>query len=280
MPGPTTVQLSFPEFSGITRQLVLWNVGAVFALALIGVFNHDLYAWIVLHLAVIPKALLSGELWQPLTYSFIHPMSDGILGIALEILSLWYLVGFLQSMHGSGWVTWLYAASVVGAALTAALTYYVGQLAGLDPPNVLINGATGGLIGLMSAIGLLHGEAQFQLIPFPISIKAKYLAMIYIVVAVAFTFTSLRMFAFSQLGGALAALLYVRYGSRRGVGFELSEGMYGLRNRFYRWKRRKAAKNFEVYMQKQGRTVKFDGQGRKIDDDRTGRDRDDRSRWN
>jgi hypothetical protein len=62
---------------------------------------------------------------------------------------------------------------------------------------------------------------------------------------------------------------------RRGFGFVLSERFYGLRNGYYRWKRRRAAKKFEVYMRSQGRTVRFDGQGRQIDDKN-----DDKSRWN
>ncbi len=54
-----------------------------------------------------------------------------------------------------------------------------------------------------------------------------------------------------------------------------SEAFYGLRNRYYRWKRRRAARKFEVYMRKQGRTVRFDGNGRQIDEDQ-----DDKKRWN
>jgi hypothetical protein len=38
---------------------------------------------------------------------------------------------------------------------------------------------------------------------------------------------------------------------------------------------RRAARKFEVYMRKQGRTVHFDGRGKQIDDDR-----DDKKRWN
>ena len=57
--------------------------------------------------------------------------------------------------------------------------------------------------------------------------------------------------------------------------FGLSERLYALRNRYYRWKRRRAARKFEVYMRSQGRTVRFDGNGRQIDDDAN-----DKSRWN
>ena len=84
-----------------------------------------------------------------------------------------------------------------------------------------------------------------------------------------------RMYAFAQLGGALAGAGVARMAPRRGVNFMLSESWYGLRNRYYRWKRRRAARKFEVYMRSQGRTVKFDGQGRQIDDDSN-----DKKRWN
>jgi hypothetical protein len=83
------------------------------------------------------------------------------------------------------------------------------------------------------------------------------------------------MYAFAQLGGAAAGLLWIRLAPRRGVSFAFSESVYGLRNRYYRWKRRRAAKKFEVYMKSQGRTVRFDGQGRQLDDDP-----DDKKRWN
>ena len=54
---------------------------------------------------------------------------------------------------------------------------------------------------------------------------------------------------------------------RRGYAFSLSlsERFYGLRNEFYRAKRRRAAKKFEVYMRKQNRDVHFDKNGRYVE---------------
>jgi len=88
-------------------------------------------------------------------------------------------------------------------------------------------------------------------------------------------FGPLGMYAFAQLGGALAGLLYIRLAPRRGVSFVFSERWYALRNRYYRWKRRRAARKFEVYMRRQGRTVRYDGSGKQIDDDPG-----DKKRWN
>jgi hypothetical protein len=124
------------------------------------------------------------------------------------------------------------------------------------------------------AIGLLYGDVQFQLL-FVIGIKARYMAIIYALVAIAMMFGSMRMYAFAQIGGALAGFAFIRMAPRRGVSFVLSERWYGLRNGYYRWKRRRAAKKFEVYMRSQGRTVKFDGSGKQIDEDQ-----DDKKRWN
>src|SRR5579863_4390792 len=110
---------------------------------------------------------------------------------------------------------------------------------------------------------------------FVIGIKARYLAIIYGLVAIAMLFGQERQYAFAQLGGALAGFLFVRSASRRGFSFAFSERWYGMRNRYYRWKRRWAAKKFEVYMRRQGRPVRFDGQGRIIHEDD-----EDSSRWN
>jgi hypothetical protein len=115
---------------------------------------------------------------------------------------------------------------------------------------------------------------QFLLF-FTIGIKARYMAAIYALISIAMLFGEQRMYAFAQLGGALGGLLYIRLAPRRGVGFVFSENWYGLRNRYYRWKRRRAARKFEVYMRSQGRTVRFDGQGRPLEDDP-----DDKKRWN
>ena len=153
------------------------------------------------------------------------------------------------------------------------------RLSGTDArqPLVAITGCMGGIFGLLTAIGLLHGDVQFQMF-FVIGIKAKYLVIIYALIAVAQTFGEQRIYAFAQLGGALAAFLYVRMAPRRGFGFEISESWYGLRNKYYRWKRKRAASKFQVYMKKQGRTVRFDGQGRPLDEDDV--KHDDRKRWN
>ena len=266
--------LAFPDFKGATRRLILINLATYFALLLVALARLTMEDQIRGVLGFDPAFFVHGRVWQPLTYSFVH---IGILGTLLELLSLWFLAGFLEGFHDANWVTSLYALSVLGTAAAALALYAIGAalapslLTGVQP----LYGCFGGIFGLLAAIGLLYGDMQFLLFPLPIGIKARYLVVIYLLIAVAMLFSSERMYAFAQLGGALAGALYVRMAPRRGMSFMFSESWYGLRNRYYRWKRRRAARRFEVYMRSQGRTVRFDGQGRIIDEDSN-----DKKRWN
>ena len=261
---------AFPNFSGATRQLVLINLCTYFALLVAGLTSSANGSFLANLFAFEPTGFLHGLLWQPLTYSFIH---FGITGTLFELLSLWFLAGFLENFHTANWVWWLYGVSVVGTAAAALVIYLLSGMLHFALPPIPIYGCFGGVFGMLAAIGLLYGDTEF-LMMFVIGIKARYMAIIYGLVAIAMLFSSQRMYAFAQLGGAIAGLLFVRSAPRKGMSFAMSESWYGLRNGYYRWKRRRAAKKFEVYMQKHGRTVRFDGQGRVIHDE------DDRSRWN
>jgi membrane associated rhomboid family serine protease len=264
--------LAFPEFRGATRRLILWNLAAYFALALAQLVAPFAASRLALAFSFAPDAFLHGALWQPITYSFVHV---GLLGTLLELLSLWFLAGFLENYHKSAWVISLYAVSVLGTAAAAVILYVCSQAMGFGAVAMPLYGCFGGIFGLLVAIGALYGDMEFVLFPLPMSIKARYLVAVYALVTVAMLFGQQRMYAFAQLGGALAGLFFVRLAPRRGVGFTLSEKWYAARNRYYRWKRRRAARKFEVYMRSQGRTVRFDGNGHPIEDDPN-----DKKRWN
>jgi hypothetical protein len=112
------------------------------------------------------------------------------------------------------------------------------------------------------------GDLEFMLFPLPINIKAKYLVGIYILIDIAILLKGGDVFgALLHLSAGFAGYLYLRYAPRRGLGFGFSEQIFAMRNAYYRSKRRRAARKFEVYMGKQGRKVQFDKEGRYIDPD-------------
>lgn len=243
MPRLSSGVLGFPEFRGFTRRLVLWNLGAYFLLLILGVASRQLALEVQLTLGLVPQAVLQrGVIWQLITYCFIHA---GILNTAFELMSLWFLGSFLEMNHGGRWLAEIFFVSVVGSGLAA-----VALALAMPGSGALLYGCWGGIFGLLIAFGVLYANMDFMMFPLPISIKAKYLVAVYILIALAMLFSGERFFAFAQLGGGLAGYLYIRFAPRKGFAFASSESLFGLRNRYYRWKRRRAAKKFEVYMRR------------------------------
>ncbi len=258
MPRAGSTQFALPDFHGATRRLVLANLFAYFALALVGLALPSASVGLFRGLAFDPYAFLHGAFWQPFTYSLVH---FGLLGTLFELLSLWFLAGFLENFHAASWVTSLYVVSVLGTAVAATVLYACSGPLGFSLAEV----RSGRLLGRhLRPAGGYRRTLRRHGVPALLRHRhqSPYLVAIYALVSIAMLFGEQRMYAFAQLGGALAGLLYVRLAPRRGASFAFSEKWYGLRNRYYRWKRRRASRKFEVYMRSQGRTVHFDGYGR------------------
>ncbi len=254
--------LNLPPFAGVTRRLILLNVGVFFAIAILSWVSRPVVEAVVSHLILVPKALLRGEIWQLGTYSVI---GQGILGVLFSMLTLWFTGSLLESSYGGRWVAELYGVSVIGGALVAAAVSFT-RIFGLHPASAAY-GPWAGIFGLLIAIAMLFGDQEF-LLWFVLRLKAKYMVAIYILIAVAILLKQADSFnALLQLSGAFCGFLYVRFAPRRGLAFGFTEQMFGMRNDYYRWKRRRAARKFEVYMRKQNREVHFDQDGRYVDPD-------------
>jgi membrane associated rhomboid family serine protease len=265
--------MAFPEFRGFTRKLILWNLGIFFFLLVLGLFARGTVVAIVSYTALVPALVAHGYIWQLVTYSFLH---TGVLNTALELLSLWFLGSLLEDIHGSRWMAELYFVSVIGAGVAAvALSFALAPSIGLV--GIGLTGCFGGIFGLLIAFGVLHGDMQFMLFPLPIQIKAKYLVTVYLLIAFASFFLSDKIYALAQLGGALCGFIYIKAAPRKGFFSGASEQYFGIRNSYYKWKRRRAARKFQVYMRKQNREVHFDHEGRYIDPDKNKNPND--KRW-
>jgi membrane associated rhomboid family serine protease len=261
--------LNFGDFRGFTRDLVLWNLGAYFLLVLLHLASMQGYGMVFGFLALTPALFLHGFIWQIVTYPFIH---QGILNTAFELLSLWFLGSFLEANHGTRWLVEMFAVSVVGAGISGILLAEA-----LGATMIPLIGCWGGIFGLLIAFGVLYAEMEFMMFPLPMMIKAKYLVAVYMLITIAFLFSGEKVIAFSQLGGALFGYLYIKFAPRRGFSAAGRAQYFDWRNQYYRWKRKRAAKKFQVYMKKQNRDVHFDDDGKYIDPDKNGNDR---SKWN
>jgi membrane associated rhomboid family serine protease len=263
--------LSLPPFT----PAVIWLVGintAVYLLWLVlGVFRLPVDDFLLDYLALTPVQVVShGWLWQLVTYSFLHHEFWHWFG---NMLGLWMFGAAIESAWGSRRFVELYTIGFVGAALTTVVLSYSHLLGNPARPTI---GASGGVFAVLIAFGMMFGDSEIMMFPFPFLIKAKYFVGILIVVTLAFALSGGGNVAYvAHLGGLFFGWLYVRRGPKAAmvnVGF--AERYYGLRNAYYRWKRRRAAKKFEVYMRKEhDRDVHFDEHGNYIppeDDARKG----------
>ncbi len=262
MPRSGPISLSLPSFSGATRKLILANVAVFFAILILGWLAPQIASVLLSHLLLEPRAVAHGEIWQLVTYSFIE---TNIIPILLGMITLWFTGAILEPSFGPRWLAELYFTSVIGGAILATAISFT-HILGLRP-DVAAAGAWSGIFGLLVAIAMIFGDQEF-LLWFLVRIKAKYMVAIYILIDLAILLKQADSFgALLHLSGALCGFLYVKFAPRRGFAFGVSESYFGLRNNYYRWRRRRAARKFEVYMRKQNREVHFDKDGRYVDPD-------------
>jgi membrane associated rhomboid family serine protease len=249
------MSLSFPPFTRAVKQLLIAN-GAIFLLFWV-LRAFDLTAaigdWAYSHLGLAGYAVVHGEIWQLITYSFLH---YGILHLLFNMLALWMFGAQLEQDWGYSLFLQFYFFCVVGAALVTVAVSFTGVL-GVSPLTLTV-GASGGIYGLLLAFGMLHGNSEVMLFPLPFLIKAKYFVIGIIFLALYGALSSAHgggqsIAYMAHMGGLLFGYVWLKFVPRRGFAYAASERAFGVRNSYYRWKRKRAARKFEVYMRKHDR---------------------------
>jgi membrane associated rhomboid family serine protease len=253
-----TLSLSFPPFTPWVKRIII-ACAAVYLLAtLLGLLSVPLYNDLIKYFSLVPGLVVRrGMLWQLVTYSLLHA---GLWHLLMNMLTLWMFGAQEEVDWGSRKFLEFYLFCVVGAALVTVAVAYMHV--GMDPGTATL-GASGGVYGVLVAFGMLYGDREIFLFPFPFSMKAKYLVGIIVFLVVISTLQPSQggVANFAHLGGLFFGFVYVKFLPKRGLMFGTSEKYFSLRNSYYRWKRRRAARKFEVYMRDQNRTVTFDEHG-------------------
>jgi len=278
------VTLSLPPFTRAVAWLVGINVAAYFAFAVLRLApaTAGLAQRLLEFGALVPYHVAHGWIWQLVSYAFIHL---DLLAVIFNMLMLWMFGSQLEQSWGVRRFLALYFTSLIGAALVTVTAAY-GNALGLSPLFPAL-GASGAIYGVLIAFSIVFAEMEIMMFPLPFMLKAKYFAWILIVVTLAL---SLRQGAgmeyIPQLGGLLFGYLYLKFvhahiPARRSAtpyrgrglsdrGFDVRPKqsiVQGWREKYYRWRRRRAARKFEVYMRKHDRKIFFDEHGNYIDPD-------------
>jgi membrane associated rhomboid family serine protease len=231
-PYRTTLDFGFGfGMTPVVKKLIFLNAGVfVFQVLMQAAGYASLLRWLML----TPYAVVhSFAVWQLGTYLFLH---GGFFHILFNMLALWMFGCELERTWGPRRFLFYYLLTGVGAGLTIVL---VG-------PNSLVAtlGASGAIYGVLLAFGLLFPDRPiFLWFVFPI--PAKYFVMI------------MGGFAFlASLSGGGGGISHVAHLGGLVVGFFYLRGRpyyFDFRNRYYRWRRHRLQRRFQVYMSKRDR---------------------------
>ena len=283
----STISLGFPPFTFAVKWLIIANTVVYLFMLLLGAVSPGLATTLTGLTALVPYNVAHGWIWQLVTYSFQHA---GLFHILFNMLTLWMFGAQLEMGWKHRRFLEFYFYCVIAAALTTVSVAYLGTIGtfgflGISPETMTV-GASGGIYGVMMAFALLYGNQEFMMFPLPVSIKAKYLVAILILISLVGALQGMgtghrgeSVAYFAHLGGALFGWVYIRFLPRRGILLASSEGSFGIRNRYQKWKRRRMAKKFEVYMSKHDRRLDFDEDGNYRPPDEEKKDGETRPPW-
>ena len=258
--GPITVAL--PPFRGVTRRILLTAVVVFLGMLVLALVSREMAGLLTGFLSLQPSMAYKLP-WELVTYPFV---AVSLVGLLFSALSVWFFGAALEDELGGRWMGEFFVATTVGGALVAMLlTLTIGRRFLSFSPLQLTSGLWPFSIALLLVFARLHADQELNF-SFIFRVKAKYIASIYLLVYLAVALSANERFdALVVLTNALCGWLFLLFAPRRGCGFGANEGLYGLRNAWVRARRRRAAKKFSVYMQKQGREVHFDASGRYVD---------------
>jgi membrane associated rhomboid family serine protease len=273
--GP--VMLALPPFRGVTRRIILTALVSFFVLAILSMVLPEMAVRVHNLTVLVPDIALHGAVWTFLSYPFIN---DGILNLLFALLSVWFFGSQLEDERGGRWLMEYFLLTTIGGGLLACVLALLLGEGNRWVPFAATSGLWPFVLSLIIAYAFFHPDQELRF-QFILTLKAKYLAIIYVLFYLALALSHGDRFGLAvTLLSALCGFPFLAAGPQRGVRVAVSEWWYSIRNAYYRAKRRRAAKKFTVYMRNQGKDVSLDKDGRYIDPNGTPRDLNDKNWMN
>ncbi|MEO5802230.1 MAG: rhomboid family intramembrane serine protease [Verrucomicrobiota bacterium] len=194
------------RWSACVALMVVLTV--IFALQCINdVYINGVEGW----LALTPFALMSGYVWQFLTFQFLHV---SLWHLICNLLGLWFFGRFIESVLGTKrFLVAYFACGVIGGLLQCALMIVF--------PNhfaPFVYGASAGGMGIFAIFCKLQSDSEIRW-NFILPIRAEILLWITAGISLFFTLVPSGRGGFSahaaHLGGIIAGLAWVKLGWHR-----------------------------------------------------------------
>lgn len=256
----SSFEMGLPAFRGAVREIILASTAIYVVILLLMAFAEPT-GQLVRALGVLtPDGIRHVWLWQFVTYAFMYVDPRDFV---LSLVGVYFLGSAVEERIGHGRFYGLFFGSLIFSAVAGF---------GLSLTHVIAQGPAYGSGAAANAIlmifYLMNRGTNIMLFPIPIQIPAKWIVLGIAGIEIAYLLLNhFALYYFVVLLGLGAGYLWhVAFLSRRTT-VGVSEWMYGLRNNYYRWKRRRAAKKFEVYMRQHDRDIHFDEHGNYIPPD-------------
>lgn len=237
-------QFGFPRFTGALRYIVLFSAAIWIALVLLAAFDRPTEQAIEVIGSLHPVAIQHGWIWQFVTYGFVDLDPWHFL---MTMLAVYFLGSSVQERIGSRAFLELYFTSVIMSGVLGfilSLTRVMGQ----GPAF----GAGAAADAILIVFYMLFRDAPIMLFPLPIQIPVKWIVLFTVVIEGAYFFIyQFALFYLVLLLGLVSGYVWYKFMWRRTSMFAtVGDRVYGMRNSYHRWKRRRAARKFQVYMRK------------------------------
>lgn len=150
------------------------------------------------------------HLYQLVTHMFLH---GSLTHLFMNMFALWMFGRTLEYELGSKRFLTYYMVCGIGAAL---IQYFTALAFGELPMSLV--GASGAVMGLLLAFGVMHPNAVIMLLIPPIPMKAKWFVIIYGVIELFLGWRGVGNVAhFAHVGGMLWGFLLLHWWKQRGI---------------------------------------------------------------
>lgn len=257
MPRNSSFEMMLPPFRGAVRQIIIGSA-AIYVVILVLVSFAPATGQALLSLGVLdPAHIRQGQIWQFVTYAFMYVDP---FDFVLSLLGVYFLGSAVQERVGSAA---FYGLFLTGIAIAGVAGFVLSLTGVIAQGPALGSGAAANAI--LMVFYLFNRNAPLMLFPIPIQIPIKWIVIGSAAIETAYLLLShFALFYCVLLLGLGAGYLWHAVFYSQGISLRLSERFYEVRNDYYRWKRRRAARKFEVYMSKHDRKVEFDEHGNYI----------------
>lgn len=194
MNGMQQMQVALPP----PRKLFTPGVTGVLVASVVGFLVHAFAPGFAADiLGVSADGVVSGRLWQMVTYAFVH---DSVMMLVFNGMMILFIGSIIErEWRTASFLTLWVVVSIVCGLLWAGVTLVTGS-------NAVGFGATACCYGFISTLGLLRRGTRFFM--FFGTVEAQHLALI--LIAIGIIMNIMTPMTLVWIAGALVAYLYVK----------------------------------------------------------------------